>query len=181
MCRWLWAACLAYVVASVRSHISKIHSFKLRAIFVLPVAVARSFDEDVVVRYTLPVLLTTFYNSVRSARQNVSSLRPLASCTLTKNLKPVIMNIHTYTGWAGTRKVKIIWILLKQETVSGSGVSRAICKSAHRSRQITTPATHHSVFTGRVPNQRVKALKASVKLTHVGFRAHVKIASRIVS
>jgi len=51
---------------------------------------------------------------------------------------------HTHTpvcpglpGWAGTRKVKPIWILLKQETVSGS---------ASRSRQITTPAPHHSVF-----------------------------------
>jgi len=49
-------------------------------------------------------------------------------------------------GWAGTRKVKPIWILLKQQTVSGSGISWAICKSAHRSRQITTPAPHHSVF-----------------------------------
>jgi len=48
--------------------------------------------------------------------------------------------------WAGTRKVKTIWILLKQETVSGSGISWAICKSAPRSRQITTPAPHHSVF-----------------------------------
>jgi len=38
-------------------------------------------------------------------------------------------------GWAGTRKVKPIWILLKQETVSGSGISWAICKSASRSRQ----------------------------------------------
>ena len=45
-------------------------------------------------------------------------------------------------GWAGTRKVKPIWILLKQETVSGSGISRAICKSAPRSRQITMPAPH---------------------------------------
>jgi len=64
--------------------------------------------------------------------------------------------IHTHThltaprlglpGWAGTRKVKPIWILLKQETVSGSGISWAICKSASRSRQITTPAPHHSVF-----------------------------------
>ena len=48
--------------------------------------------------------------------------------------------------WDGTRKVKPIWILLKQETVSGSGISWAICKSAHRSRLITTPAHHHSVF-----------------------------------
>ena len=48
--------------------------------------------------------------------------------------------------WAGTRKVKPIWILQKQETVSGSGISWAVCKSAPRSRQITTPAPHHSVF-----------------------------------
>ena len=49
-------------------------------------------------------------------------------------------------GLAGTRKVKPIWILLEQETVSGSGISWAVCKSATRSRQITTPVPHHSVF-----------------------------------
>ena len=48
--------------------------------------------------------------------------------------------------WAGTRKVKPIWILLKQETVSGCGNSWAMCKSAPGSRQITMPAPHHSVF-----------------------------------
>ena len=65
---------------------------------------------------------------------------------------------HTFNGlcpglpmWAGTRKVKPIWILLKQETVSGRDISCAICKSAPRSRQITTPSPHHSVFTGRMP------------------------------
>jgi len=35
-----------------------------------------------------------------------------------------------YPGWAGTRKVEPICILLKQETVSGSAVSWTICKSA---------------------------------------------------
>ena len=50
-------------------------------------------------------------------------------------------------------------ILLKQETVSGSGISWAICKSTPCSRQKTTPAPCHSVFyTGRMPflppNQR---------------------------
>jgi len=66
-------------------------------------------------------------------------------------------NTHTHTPvlmalfpglprWADTRKVKPIWILLKQETVSGSGISWAICKSASCSRQITTPAPHRSVF-----------------------------------
>ena len=49
-------------------------------------------------------------------------------------------------GWPGNRKVKPIWILLKQETVSGSGISWAIYKSAPRSRHITVPAPHHSVF-----------------------------------
>ena len=44
------------------------------------------------------------------------------------------------------QKVKPIWILLKQETVSGSDISWAICKSAPRSRQITTPVSHRSVF-----------------------------------
>ena len=48
--------------------------------------------------------------------------------------------------WAGTRKVKPIWILLKQEIVSGSGISLAICKSAPCFRQIATTAPHHSVF-----------------------------------
>jgi len=53
--------------------------------------------------------------------------------------------------WAGTRKVKPIWILLKQETVSGSSISWTICKSAPCFRQITKPAPHHSVFTGLLP------------------------------
>ena len=51
--------------------------------------------------------------------------------------------------WASTRKVKPIWILLKQETVSGSGISWAICKSAPRSRQITTQAP--KFFAGQMP------------------------------
>jgi len=73
-----------------------------------------------------------------------------------------VLHTHTHThltalfpglpGWAGTRKVKPIWILLKQETVSGSDISWAICKSASRSRQITMPVLHHSkFFTGQMP------------------------------
>jgi len=68
--------------------------------------------------------------------------------------------------------VKPIWILLKQETVSGSGISWTIC-----SRQITTPAPHHSSFLqARCPSCRptnsVKAPKAlqynnSVNLPYV--------------
>jgi len=84
--------------------------------------------------------------------------------------------LHTHTrltalcpglpGWAGTRKVQAIWILLKQETVSGSGISWAICKSAPRCRQITMPAPHHSsFFTGHMlflpPNQQHQSTEGS--------------------
>ena len=41
--------------------------------------------------------------------------------------------------------IAVIWTLLKQETVSGSDISWAVCKSAPRSRLITMPAPHHSV------------------------------------
>ena len=62
---------------------------------------------------------------------------------------PTTTHTHTHpfnsrlsgtTRWAGTRKVKPIWILLKQETVSGSGIRWAICKSAPRSSHTTMPA-----------------------------------------
>jgi len=54
---------------------------------------------------------------------------------ISKHVKIMQLCLKTYThtrltalfpelpGWAGTRKVKPIWILLKQETVSGSGIS----------------------------------------------------------
>jgi len=77
-------------------------------------------------------------------------------CSASTLLVYLQVYIHTHTrltalclglpGWAGTRKVKPIWILLKQETVSSSGIGWAICKSAPRSRQIITPSPHHSVF-----------------------------------
>ena len=68
-------------------------------------------------------------------------------------------------GSAGIRKVKPIWILLKEDTVSGSGITWAVCKSAPRCRQITMPAPHRSVFLqagcpSSRPTNSVKALKA---------------------
>ena len=70
------------------------------------------------------------------------------------------------SGWASTRKVKPSLILLQQETVSGSGISWAIRKSAPSSRQVTMPAPHHSVFLQAGcpschPTNSVKALKAN--------------------
>ena len=68
----------------------------------------------------------------------------------------LLLLIHTFNGhfsrdYSGEpvpERLNPIWILdlLKQKTVSGSGISWAICKSAPRSIQITTPAPNHSVF-----------------------------------
>ena len=70
-------------------------------------------------------------------------------------------------GWASTRKVKPIWISLKHETVSGSGISCAICKSAPCSRQITMTAPHHSVFYSFLPflppNQQRQSTGINIK------------------
>ena len=77
-------------------------------------------------------------------------------------------------GWAGTRKVKPIWILLKQETASGSGISWAICKSVPRSRQIATPAPHHFVF------YRSDALPAAQPTGSKHWRQQHKINTKIL-
>ena len=80
---------------------------------------------------------------------------------------------HTFNGLLSRttrviryQKGKPIWILLKQETVSGSGICWAICKSAPRSRQTTTPAPHHSAgYPSCRPINSVKALKATTVYT----------------
>ena len=112
---------------------------------------------------------------VRGAIFNFDGFRFIGG-TLQWSTSPRQYNTHTHTqrltaffpglpGSAGTRKVKPIWILLKQEIMSGSGISWAICKSAPRSRQITTPVPYHSSFLqARCPScgptNSVKALKA---------------------
>ena len=67
--------------------------------------------------------------------------------------------------------------------MSGSGISWAICKSAPRSRQITTPAPHHSCFLQAGcpscrPNNSVKALKAHYYI--MGIICDVKDITRHV-
>ena len=78
---------------------------------------------------------------------------------------------YTFNGpFSGTPRVSLyqksepVWILLKQETVSGSGIScwAILCKSAPRSRQITMPAPNHSLQAGCPscgPTNSVKPLK----------------------
>ena len=79
--------------------------------------------------------------------------------------------------WDGNRKVKPIWILLKQETVSGSGISWAICKSAPHCREITPPAPHYSVLLqvrcpSCCPTNNVKALKAHTSYIQREHESH---------
>ena len=56
----------------------------------------------------------------------MTRMRPSTSCTHTR-LTALYPGLP---GWAGTRKVRPIWILLEQEIVSGSGTSWA-CASLH--------------------------------------------------
>ena len=72
------------------------------------------------------------------------------------------LHTHTHTrltalfpglpGWAGTKKAIPIWILLKHETVSGSGISWAIMQVC-TSLQIDNHASTSPLkfFTGRMP------------------------------
>ena len=72
---------------------------------------------------------------------------PIINDRLSRNSWKTNTHTHTHTHthltalcpglprWAGTRKVKPIWILLKQKTVSDSGISWAICKCAPRSNK----------------------------------------------
>jgi len=61
---------------------------------------------------------------------------------------------HFTAPWTLSGTTRVSWYqegktnldLLEQEIVSGSGISWTICTSAPRSRQITMPAPHHSVF-----------------------------------
>jgi len=56
--------------------------------------------------------------------------------------------------------------------VSGNGISWAICKSAPRSRQITMPATHHSVFyrPGALPAAQPTASKHWRNMHHTTIK-----------
>jgi len=103
----------------------------------------------------------------------------LCLCPWAGNTHP--FNTHPFNG-PFSRTTQVSWyqkgktnlILLKQETVSGSGISRTICKSAPCSRQITMPVPHHSVFTGRMPfllpNQQRQSTEGPWAENTNGFR-----------
>jgi len=57
---------------------------------------------------------------------------------------------HAYTTHTSNHFTALL-DLLEQETVSDSGISWAICKSAPWLKHITMPESHYSVFTGWMP------------------------------
>ena len=87
---------------------------------------------------------------------------------IASNLSGTVNQDSKHPAWAGKRKLKAIWILRKQEIVSGSGISWAICKSTPRSRQITTPEPHHAVFyrLDALPTTQPTASKQWRQQTH---------------
>ena len=64
-------------------------------------------------------------------------------------------------GWAGIKKVKPIWILLKQKTVSGSGISWAVCvcTSLQINNHASTPPLK---FFYRPPDDALPAAQPTV-------------------
>ena len=89
-------------------------------------------------------------------------------CRIVYQIHPTaLLFLAVYTKHSHSQSTNVhsaleeIWILLKQETVSGTVINWAICKSAPRSRQITMPAPYHSVFTGRTPFLLPKQLKST--------------------
>ena len=107
--------------------------------------------------YVIHVSLRTSESISRTASLSAQLFCRAYQCFQQANTHTRLQLLFPGLPWsAGTRKVKPIWMLLKQETVSGSDISWTICKSAPRSRQIITPAPHHSVFTGKHTDQMKK-------------------------
>jgi len=87
-----------------------------------------------------------------NSRHTRNTLTVICYCIQTAR-RAVHTHTHPFNGHLSRttrvsryQKGKPIWISLKQETVSGSGIRWAICKSAPSSSQITTPVPHHSIF-----------------------------------
>jgi len=100
----------------------------------------------------MPIFLTAYIVVLDAQRWKPVHLNKGEDAGVVLNSVIYTVSIHArthtqrFTRWAGTRKVKPIWILLKQETVSGSDIIWTLCKSAPSYRQIAMPAPYHSVF-----------------------------------
>jgi len=57
----------------------------------------------------------------------IAQVRKGHKCAMSAEMAVWLRNCNIHSWVSRTRKVKPIWILLKQETVSGSGISWTIC------------------------------------------------------
>ena len=112
------------------------------------------------------------------AEERMRSLRPLVGVSSFWHFRTVgcvktcpqvlfrnMTHTHLMASFSDTRKIKPIWILLEQETMVWQWHQLDRMKSsAPHSRQITTPAPHHSILqagcSSWCPTNSVKALKA---------------------
>ena len=77
-------------------------------------------------------------------QMHVGRLKSATFDTQLRYIHPFYSPLDFVQDYLGEPIPEPIWILLKQKTVSGSGISLAICKFAPCPRQITMPAPHHS-------------------------------------
>jgi len=87
--------------------------------------------------YPFSVLFVTYLLPYLSFALIIDPLRFQTGC---RNIHPFKGPLSGTTRVSRYQKGKPIWILQKQKTVSGSGISWATCKSVLRLRQIATPA-----------------------------------------
>ena len=126
----------------------------------------------------------------------ITVTRPATSLkTLTHVCHVNVCTRHTHTHarpfngpFSGTTQVsryqksKTNLDFTEQETVSGSGISWAICKFAPHSRQIAMPAPHHSVFyrPDALPAAQPTASKHWMHTMHIQTHPVLCLASLVV-
>jgi len=114
---------------------------------------------DMVYVYVGPVS-TAFIKSATPQSSGIYTTRFNTVCLTILGPEMTIYNTHTHIRlWPSRLCLELpgelvpepIWILLKQETASGSGISWAMCRSALCPRHSHTSIPPLSVFTGRMP------------------------------
>jgi len=117
----------------------------------------QSSSSDAVPRRARSGLWCRLSGQTEDSRRHLSQRSTLTTTCRPRPRPPYNNNYYYYytrltalclglPGWAGTRNVKPIWILLKQETLSGSGISWA---SLQTDNHASNPPL--SFFTGRMP------------------------------
>jgi len=110
-------------------------------------------DNNNLCRVAAPFTIVPTHNTINTT----SLMHNKLYCILLLLLQPFYGSLDSVRDYPGELsryqkgKTKTNLDFLEQETVSGSGISWAICKSAPCPRQVTTPTSYQSVFTGRMP------------------------------